>query len=790
MEKGREGFLKRLILVALCFSAFFLEKEAFYRLTYERIPLFLAGSFLSLSNALCHLGSRFHFFDLSKREWEYLGRELKKLSSTLLKNDSSPFFINGKPQATQAWDKQREFLEGLPLENEEELKLVHFLKNRFLAKADGFYQAEINWIAPLFRLPLQVHPKTTNCYARDPFTKMSASYETSLSLSKKLLPQPEEMPLLLTRPFAFSHASGGLLTFQDLKDVTEETLKRPILLDLTSKLPTKKEGWESSFKRLKDEVLAEAKRKDLPLEHLICIQRSHLSDFQALRILPLEESLKKDEWLQKWISVQGLTANQVEIDRLCFANFQSPEKRSLNPIFSMKEWALFFQALRETFFKDESGMSLGTLNVLMALLEEGLQKNRPLSYLQKEIAEKSCREIKRLFGEMKEDQFSEKNFLLEQVHGHLMTLLELISPFTHRDFQEIYESILTFPNEFKSFSFFGLHSSAMTSLSSLISALEKGLSRPIHILYGKNTYFECIEMCALQKSFNSLENATIEDFKKVDLLICQFQPVWQRDLGSFLEYSLEDVEGNIERVLKGRERPLMVALDETVDALASKKTEKLLIRFKEEILTGKLGVFSFRSGLKFDMFGMDQYAGAPFFSIHRPVDEWRFIENLSKDVSLVTDNLSVNWFCLAYKHAFSDLLNYRGAVVKNTKALLERIPNSFFERGSEYQVVKFAKEVDPIFLDLKVSGKSHEIKAALIAGGSFFLHSWENRVPIFYRRSIGFYHANFGMLFGNKSSTIRLTLGVDPDQVEIYRKCFQELDLLNSSNFFSSSEIL
>jgi hypothetical protein len=51
--------------------------------------------------------------------------------------------------------------------------------------------------------------------------------------------------------------------------------------------------------------------------------------------------------------------------------------------------------------------------------------------------------------------------------------------------------------------------------------------------------------------------------------------------------------------------------------------------------------------------------------------------------------------------------------------------------------------------------------------------------PVFYRRSFGFYHTNFTMLFGEESATVRLTLGLDPAQVDFLSECLKTIDQLN-----------
>lgn len=206
---------------------------------------------------------------------------------------------------------------------------------------------------------------------------------------------------------------------------------------------------------------------------------------------------------------------------------------------------------------------------------------------------------------------------------------------------------------------------------------------------------------------------------------------------------------------------------------------ELLIEFQREIEEGILNIVCYRSGLKFDIFGMDNYSGAPFFTIHRKDCYWSLFDDLVDDPALKADHLSLQWFCLAFKSAASELDLYRGQIFKNTRDLLAKVPGRLFELGSSYRIVPISDNVDPSFVDIKVYGPLHKIRAAVFVAGSLYLRSMQNGFPLFYRRSFGFYHSNIGVLFGEDCTTIRLTLGLDPDQIDVYLRCAKEIDQLN-----------
>lgn len=98
--------------------------------------------------------------------------------------------------------------------------------------------------------------------------------------------------------------------------------------------------------------------------------------------------------------------------------------------------------------------------------------------------------------------------------------------------------------------------------------------------------------------------------------MAQFNPVLKRGDTQSDVYRVEKVREFLHEALLDREKPLTLALDSTIDFINSSKSAALFEEFKQEIETGKLNIICYRSGLKFDLFGMDNYCGAPFFMIH------------------------------------------------------------------------------------------------------------------------------------------------------------------------------
>ena len=164
--------------------------------------------------------------------------------------------------------------------------------------------------------------------------------------------------------------------------------------------------------------------------------------------------------------------------------------------------------------------------------------------------------------------------------------------------------------------------------------------------------------------------------------------------------------------------------------------------------------------------------------IHNQDPKWEAFDLLLSDPALQADRLSANWFCLAYAHVSDELEEYRKQIFTNTRALLQKIPPALFG-NAPYRVVPIAEDAEAAFVDIKISGPFHQIRGSTLVAGSLMLNCFENGHPIFLRPSVGFYHPNFTMLFSEENSTVRLTLGLDPAQVDILADCLQKICSLN-----------
>lgn len=689
-------------------------------------------------------------------------------------------FKGPAPSAYTSWYLNQAQLSKIPAPGAEQKQLLNFLTKRYLAKSTGIYPMLIDRFCPIFGISMQAHPETTNSYARDIATKFSDTYKNRLTTWKKSLPHPAEFPLILTRPHDIQEYLPSYIPYSEeaieiaaLK--MQQTPYGKVVLDLTDT------DWESCQKK----IITRCQEKQIDPEKIICIQRVRQDGIGGVRLL--STSQEQYQFILEWISKFGLAVNRIEMDRWNVSSEISAQLTNVEPLrLKFEQFVAFLDAYSCASDNPQKALMLeSTLQVLKAFGSRVKWEKVAECPTQSAIAELSFAKIQEQLTYLAEkDQktpFFEFAGTLEQVHANLTPLLEVFNPYAPEEFSGIYHNLLSsIPSDLKPLITCGNHSSGMTSLAGIIKSVEKMNGRPPRILYGENTYFEV--MMILESAFNgkAVDNATEEELKDVDLIVAQFNPVLKRIGHQFDIYSVENIADYLHRVLNVRQgRPLTLALDATLDYIDSSRAGKLIAEFKKEIENGTLNIVCNRSGLKYDLLGMDNYCGAPFFMINNQDPHWASFNSLSTDPILQTDPLSANWFCLAYEHVAPYLEQYRKQVFDNTRELLSKTPKRMHEKSSNYRIIPVESDVDPSFIDLKIFGPQHLLRGCVLVAGILSTKCYEAKHAVFYRPSLGFYHPNFSFIFSEECTTLRLTLGLDPSQVDVLAKCLERIDHLN-----------
>jgi hypothetical protein len=735
----------------------------------------------------------------------------KHVFSQIAQNTPMSLFKGVHP-SFNSWLLNKTLLSQIPVYTEENERLLLFLEKRWLAKTAGVYSSMIKWFCPCFGISVQIHPETTNSYARDPWNKLSETYRNRVAEWKRSLPHPRYYPLILTRPFDLQGYLPSSLE-APVKEEIKTTVARLAnqkgiskrVVDLTRAIPSASnpKKWLQAWNAYRSEFIQECQVLGLKAEEIVCIQRLRKDEVGGIRILPLVARSAKEaeplhQFLLEWVSKFGISANRIELDRWTDPEGAPSRKRSptLSNLLSLPWLDLdkfvsklpYFDKKWKSSCPQKTLMFKGTMQTLKGLFSQLSLDQRAVVFncpTRSSIARLSFfrinQELAFLDQKGEEISFYDMASHLEQIHAHLTALLEIFSPFAPGEFQGIYlDRLASLPEPLKPLTSCGVHSTGMTSLSGIIKAVKEVAGRRPRVLYGENIYFENIRAFELSSEAKAAELATVEDWQETDLILAEFNPALKRIDYENTLYRVERIADMLRAALNARQgKPLTLALDCTLDYIDSPRVGSLLSEFSLAIEQGDLNVICYHSGIKFDLFGMDNYSGAPFFMVHSEDPKWAPFGSLLSDPVLQTDRLSYNWFCLAYKNAAPLLNLYRKEVFDRTRALLNKVPKRLFEnKDCVYRIIPIDLEADPGFLDIKIFGPAHKLKASLI-GGLLTMKCMEAKHPIFYRPSLGFYHPNLSLLYGEDRSTIRLTLGLDPSQVDIFAECFEIMDALN-----------
>ncbi len=678
--------------------------------------------------------------------------------------------------------KNQTLLTQVPVSSEEDLDLLDFLENRWLAKVAGISRLGLDWIYPCFGLSLQANPLSNHSYARLASSYMADSYKKRMESWKESF--SKNTPLILTRPSNVGPLlpSYFSLTLNDSLEEFVEKLRGKAVVDLTEFLsldPTKREFWQKRFSDL-------CTLKNLDINDITCIERVEAKGIGGIRILPLfGHSLKtvssQYTHLLDWTATMGLVATRVELDRGHSIKKRVFSEDLFEETLEVEGFLQFIKAAKSKCEGQPHHQKIlidGTLHAIEGLFaslgEEGLEKllsSKTKTKVAKLSIENIEKQLTSLLDNLNLSTF-ELGSSLEIVHANLSALLEVMTPFSKADFSNIYQDLNPLPESLNSLTSFGIHSTGMTCLGSIIKAVEKNLG-DVHAIYGEFTYYECVKAFQkLSKVAVRSDQAREENWKEANLLFYQSKPALRIDL-DFEQYEAEKIIEAVKRCLSyKREAPLTLILDSTLDFIVSNKVKDIIANFSEEIKEGVLNVVVFRSGNKLDLLGMDNYCGAPFFFLNNNDFSFDF---LMTDPSLQCDRLSLNWFCLAYKYVFTELELYKKQIYENTRNLLDRVPEAMTKNKARYRLVPMTKEGEAPFLDIKVTGPFQKGKSVALVLPLFFLESMKAKEPLFNRPSLGFYHPNITVIFGEECSTIRLTLGLDPLEVDLFVRCFETL---------------
>lgn len=388
---------------------------------------------------------------------------------------------------------------------------------------------------------------------------------------------------------------------------------------------------------------------------------------------------------------------------------------------------------------------------------------------------------------MDKSDFSKFAQWMELIHYEIASLLAIFSPFQIEEFHEIFAHLLknNIPKELQGFLKVGLSKSAMNTFAGISAALKKTKDFPVRV-YDPGSHFEIVQFIGQDQEYD--EVLKDDRIKIVDVYLGEFNHN-VRLQGSHDTYTPGNVVDEVTALLKAKSstKQLTVAIDSTIDFLKSPQAMKVLRHFSKDIVGGSLNVIFFRSGQKFDMFGMDHFYGSSWYMLNNGEKQWDSFNVLSESQAFQADYLSLQWFCLAHKYTPEFLDLYRKAIFENTKEVLLQVPKVLLPGGnSRIKVCQVEKGMEPCFLDIKCYGDNPEKTVLKLKKYIFSLFA-ERNIKIHTRGGYGYFHPNVVLFMEGldkdknvRYTTMRLHPGINPKENGLIVELLKEAERMVS----------
>ncbi|WP_068469513.1 gamma-glutamyl-gamma-aminobutyrate hydrolase family protein [Candidatus Protochlamydia phocaeensis] len=423
------------------------------------------------------------------------------------------------------------------------------------------------------------------------------------------------------------------------------------------------------------------------------------------------------------------------------------------------------------------------VNGMMAQISEDKWRTLNADHATRKIIQTTLYQLKErlAMAEFQMNDFPKFAQEIELAHAEMATLLELFRPYEEKDFPKIFKEQLKaiVPENLQASVQTGVGKTAVNLFAGMNAALLKQNPEAVRC-YSKGLYYE--QAFTMGHDYTFEEMMKDETVKAVDFYACQTNP--NIEIGAtHHHYEKVDIASDIQQILEKNRKsaakvPLTVAVDCTIEYLKSEEVKALLAKFQEEIKAGELNLVFFHSGQKFDMLGMDNYYGSPFFMVNNGSSQWTPFNGLLRNPVHKTDPLSQQWFCLSNQYAADTIDQYRKQIFDNTKDLIKKIPQRLQPTQPGTQKVwvsTFDDKIEPSFIDIKFVGKGHRAKAKDMIK-KFYQKCDEHDVKAFRRPSFGFYHPNITLLDTESDVTsLRINPGLNPKETAVLVEYLEEL---------------
>lgn len=367
-------------------------------------------------------------------------------------------------------------------------------------------------------------------------------------------------------------------------------------------------------------------------------------------------------------------------------------------------------------------------------------------------------------------QFSQA---IDRVHADLTTILTIYQPFDVKTFDTNYKQFIQplFPEKMEPAQV-GIAKSAMNVFAGVNAAVIQNNPNPVRIC-GAHSYYE--ESRVVGKTL-TLDQALVDpSIEKVDMYVAEFYHNIDLD-PDYTNYEKGTVIEDIRNIFQKKPiDSLTVAIDATLDAANSEDIKYLLQAFENEIKDGKLNIVVFRSGQKFDMMGLDNYFGSPFYTVNNGDKKWDEFSKIKTEQAFQTDPLSQQFFSWMAATGPEIVDQYKNQIFNNTREILKTVPEGLQpEEGREVCISTFDEGVKTPFIEITINLKDEDKKQELQkwAQQHFMQLFTADHKLVYVRGSFGFPNPNITWI----DPKMRINPGVDPDDIRLFQQYFEDLE--------------
>lgn len=368
---------------------------------------------------------------------------------------------------------------------------------------------------------------------------------------------------------------------------------------------------------------------------------------------------------------------------------------------------------------------------------------------------------------------------IDLIHTELTTLLLLFKPFDVETYNSLATSYLSevVPDS-RLLTSIGITRSAMSAFTAVNAAILNDNPNPVRIC-GEHSYYEEVEFVGGNLTLTSA--LSDPNIKKVDLYVAEFNHNIDIDPNHTV-YEKGDVIQDIKKIFEKKPDTdaLTVVIDATIDFTNSEDLKKLIATFRDEIDSGRLNIVVIRSGQKFDMLGLDNYFGAPFYIINNGDEKWNKFKKIKTGEAFQTDPLSLQFFTWMATTGLNLPDEYKGLIFQNTRAILDEVPEGLRPNDEKRACVCTAHEdVKSPFIDIKIDRLDDSSDQVYDQED---LRNWvqarftelfiENKKLAYMRGSFGFPNPNITWI----EPKMRINPGIDPSDIPVFAQFFKELD--------------